>query len=75
MLAERGPPVIMDFGSMVEAKMEIKGRSEALALQVFIIYGRGLLLFKPITSLHFIFTTIEYGTIDDDHCLLKGRTF
>ena len=44
-------------------------------LSLFIIYGRGLLLFKPITSLHFIFTTIEYGTIDDDHCLLKGRTF
>ena len=36
MLSDRGTPVIMDFGSMAVAKMEIKGRSQAVALQVTI---------------------------------------
>ena len=34
MLAEDDTPVIMDFGSMGDAKIEVKGRSEAVALQV-----------------------------------------
>ena len=34
MLAEDDTPVIMDFGSMGEARIEVKGRSEACALQV-----------------------------------------
>ena len=42
-----------------------------LMIWQFIVYGRGLLLFKPTTSLLFIFTTIVYGTIHDDHGLLK----
>ncbi|XP_072041516.1 serine/threonine-protein kinase 16-like [Amphiura filiformis] len=33
MLDDRGTPVIMDFGSMAVAKIEIKGRSQAVALQ------------------------------------------
>eukprot|EP00057_Strongylocentrotus_purpuratus_P034663 XP_796127.3 PREDICTED: serine/threonine-protein kinase 16 isoform X1 [Strongylocentrotus purpuratus] len=33
MLAEDDTPVIMDFGSMGEARIEVKGRSEACALQ------------------------------------------
>ena len=34
MLDDRGTPIIMDFGSMAVAKIEIKGRSQAVALQV-----------------------------------------
>ncbi|XP_072179657.1 serine/threonine-protein kinase 16-like [Diadema setosum] len=33
MLTEDDTPVIMDFGSMGEARIEVKGRSEAVALQ------------------------------------------
>ncbi|XP_022080017.1 serine/threonine-protein kinase 16-like isoform X2 [Acanthaster planci] len=33
LLSDNGTPVIMDFGSMAPARLEVKGRSEALAVQ------------------------------------------
>ena len=40
-----------------------------------IIYGRGLLLFKPITSFLFIFTTVLYETIEQSRHILSFFKF
>lgn len=37
MLAEDDTPVIMDFGSMKQGPVEVKGRSQAVALQVSVL--------------------------------------
>ena len=34
LLSDNGTPIIMDFGSMAPARLEVKGRSQALAVQV-----------------------------------------
>ncbi len=33
LLSDNGTPIIMDFGSMAPARLEVKGRSQALAVQ------------------------------------------
>ena len=44
LLSDNGTPVIMDFGSMAPARLEVKGRSQALAVQVSCCNGEKKLL-------------------------------
>ena len=47
LMGEDDTPVLMDFGSMGPARVEIRGQSEALALQVITYFTLAAIDLKP----------------------------
>ncbi len=60
LMADDGTPVLMDFGSMGTARVEIKGTSDALALQDLAAERCSMPYRAPE-----LFNVQSYGTIDE----------
>ncbi|XP_033640038.1 serine/threonine-protein kinase 16-like [Asterias rubens] len=76
LLSDNGTPVIMDFGSMAPARLEVKGRSQALAVQD-LAAEKCSMLFRAPELFH-----VESHTIIDEKvdvwslgCLLYAMAF